>query len=101
MSKVPFTYREFWDVPRMIVCEIDGAEVLLDSEFDDSIDDYTPHYKVYLLPAELKPQSLKSWIDLPSKATTYLGKVPVSAIEFDKSKRKELETAPLAQLLGS
>jgi hypothetical protein len=99
MSKVPFIYREFWDVPRMIVCKVDQTEVLLDSEFDESIDDYTPQYKVYTLPAGLKPELLKSWVDLPSKASAYVGKIAVSAIEFDSTKRKEIEIMPLAPLL--
>ncbi len=99
MSKVPFIYREFWDVPRMIVCEVSGTKILLESEFDDSLDDYSLQYKVFLLPEGLEPASLKSWDELSSKAATYLGQIPVDVIEFDNSKRKELEFSPLAKLL--
>jgi len=36
---------------------------------------------------------------LPSPQARYLGSIPVSEIEFDASKRKELEVAPLLRLL--
>jgi hypothetical protein len=101
MPKVTFSYRDFWDVPRMIVCKVNGTEVLLDSEFDDSVDEHSSQYKVYILPTELNPDSLKSWTDLPSAAVSYLGTIPVSAIEFDLSRRKEIEIGPLVKLLRS
>lgn len=99
MAKVAFEYRDFWDVPRLIVCTVDGTEILLDSEFDESLEQYASHYKVYALPPELDSASMNAWADLPSSEATYLGSVPVSEIEFDPSRRKEIEVGPLLELL--
>ena len=99
MAMIQFEYRDFWDVPRFILCTVEGIELLLDSGFDDSLDEYPPEYKVYALPPELEPDSANSWAQLPSPKARYLGSIPVSEIEFDASKRKELEVAPLLRLL--
>ncbi|MGA2166787.1 MAG: hypothetical protein ABSG62_01160 [Terracidiphilus sp.] len=99
MPRVAFEYRDFWDVPRLIVCTVEGTEILLDSEFDESLEEYAAHYKVYALPPELVPASLTSCADLPSPEAIYLGSIPVSEIEFDPSKRKEIEVGPLLELL--
>jgi hypothetical protein len=99
MPKVAFEYRDFWDIPRLIVCTVEGTEILLDSEFDDLLEEYAPHYKVYALPPELDSDSTESWADLPPSQAAYLGSVPVSEIEFDPSKRKEIEVGPLLKFL--
>jgi hypothetical protein len=39
---VPFAYHAFWDVPRFIVCTVEGTEILLDASFDDELDEYVP-----------------------------------------------------------
>jgi len=99
MPKVAFEYRDFWDVPRLILCTVDGTAILLDSEFDDSLEEYAPHYKVYALPPEPDPDSSAPCAGLPPSRTMYLGSVPVSEIEFDPSKRNEIEVSPLLELL--
>ena len=99
MPRVAFEYRDFWDVPRLIVCTVDGVEILLDSEFDESLGEYADEYKVYALPPELEQGKLNSWADLPSPEASYLGSVPVSEIEFDPSKRREIEVGPLLEFL--
>jgi hypothetical protein len=99
MPRVAFEYRDYWDVPRLIVCTVEGTEILLDSEFDESLEEYAAQYKVYALPPELEPGSMNSWANLPSPEARYLGSVSVSAIEFDPSGRKEIEVGPLLDLL--
>ncbi len=49
-EKVPFNYREFYDVPHMIVLRRGESQILLESAFDEEIDDYSKSYKVFLLP---------------------------------------------------
>ena len=93
MSKVPFKYFAYWDVPRWIVCKPGGAEVLLASEFDQEPDDYPP----------IKfPQGWES--DGPAWKHTvqpnWIGQIRVDSIECDDSKRKELVDAPLIELLN-
>lgn len=99
MASAPFIYRDLWDVPRMIVCDVCETQILLDSEFDESRDEFSSEYKVYVLSKELKPGSIKSWIDLPEKALACLGRIPVSAIAFDLSRRKTLDATPIEALL--
>ena len=47
---LPIRYRDFWDVPRLIVVETEGRVLLLDSAFDDVLDEFSPEYTVYDLP---------------------------------------------------
>jgi hypothetical protein len=96
---VPFKYHAFWDVPRFIVCTVQGTELLLDAGFDDALDEYSPDYKVYVLPLDLDLKSLYTWPQLPSADSSYLGSIAVSSIEFDPTKRQELESGPLLELL--
>lgn len=99
MSKVPFDYSGFWDVPRFIRCKVEGTELLLESEFDDSMDDYSSDYKVYASPPGMESSALSGWAQEPSSKASYLGSIPVSEIEFDATKRNELEAEPLVKLL--
>lgn len=99
MPMIPFEYRDFWDVPRFILCTVDGTEILLDAGFDDSLENYASEYKVYALPPELDSGSLDSWAELPSAQVTYLGSIPVREIEFDASGREGIEIGPLLKLL--
>lgn len=96
-----FLYRDFYDVPRMLVCVVDGKKVLLDSPFDDASDDYSVDYYVYTLPRDLDVGSMKSWRELPSMATQFIGKLPIMSVQFDQSKRKEFKVAVLVDLLQS
>jgi hypothetical protein len=99
MPKVPFKYHSFWDVPRFIVCSVEGTELLLDASFDDALDEYAPDYKVYVGPPELDPASLYWWARSPASESSYIGSIPVNEIEFDSSKRQEIGTGPLLLLL--
>lgn len=99
MPKIEFEYRDFWEVPRLIVCTIDGVQLLLDSEFDESTDEYASEYKVYIMPPELPPEAASSWADPSLPQPKYLGSIPVSTLELDPTKRKELEAEPLRKLL--
>lgn len=51
---VPFRFVEFYDVPRSIVVRHRGRLFLLQSAFDDEIDNYPDRYSVYMLPSRLK-----------------------------------------------
>ena len=100
MPKIRFTYGGFYDVPRTIFCQVNGKEILLQSGFDDVLDDYEPEYRVYLLPAKREPGSTFSWDAFPLSEAVCLGTIPVASIEFDSSKRAELESEPLLDMLG-
>jgi len=94
---IKFAYREFYDVPRLIVVRRGAGTYLLDSPFDDAKDEYDTEYAVYLMP-ELNDSDLKGdWKRLKAKALRLLGKVPVSSIGFDKTRRKEMDADVLAR----
>lgn len=99
MSRIEFEYRDFWDVPRLLFCNLDGVQLLLDSAFDETTDEYAAEYKVYIMPPELAREEAESWADPSLPGPEYVGTIPVGAIEFDETKRKELEAGPLEQLL--
>jgi hypothetical protein len=99
-QRAKIVYREFYDVPRMLVLSHRGLKILLDCKFDESLDEYAPTYKVYLLPKEIDEHALQSWEALPGKATKFLGSVPVDQVNFDSSKRAEIETAVIDRLLA-
>lgn len=86
-------YRGFWDVPRMIFIRYNDKLYLFDSEFDDAIDDYSPFYKVYLMPDFNSEHliDLRSWENIHLKAIRKLGQVPVVSVKFDASLRKEID----------
>lgn len=82
----------------MIIVQRGVAKYLLVSSFDDQKDEYDSDYTVYLMPG-LKTSELKGdWEQLKAKALQLLGKIPVSDIRFDTTKRKEMDTSMLARL---
>lgn len=95
------TYRDFYDVPRMFIIRHRGMQLLFDCEFDESIDDYSDTYKVYVLP-DISDDGLRgSWEHLSEKSTQFLGLLPVTEVVFDPSMRGEVETKIIDNLLGS
>jgi len=99
MPMVAFEYRDFWEVPRLLVCTVNGIEILLDSEFDEATNDYAPNYKVYAMPPELDPDAPDASEELLLAEAEYLGSIPVDAIAFDATKKIEMDAAPLLELL--
>ncbi len=86
-----FEYREFYDVPRYVVIRHpDGRTLLLVSSFDCARDDYDDRYAVYLLPSDVD-LDIGSWADLPARALRLLGRVPVSEVRFDPTRRAEID----------
>ena len=100
-SRVKFAYRDFYDVPRMLVLRYRGLKLLMDSPFDGLSDEYSPVYSVYLLPAEVNEQELDSWVALPHLATQRIGEIPVDQVRFDPTKRVEIDTEAIDNLLDA
>lgn len=100
-DRVKIVYREFYDVPRMLIVSRRGLKLLLDSPFDESLDEYSPTYRVYVLPKEVDEHTLKSWEALPQMATKSLGEIPVDQVVFDASKRAEVDAGVIDRLLDS
>jgi len=89
-AKVPFIYREFHDVPRMILLQRGNVRILLESAFDTEADEYSDTYKVFVIPNISEEDPKGSWGALASTATRLLGEIPVNDLEFDTSRRKEI-----------
>ena len=97
--KANFIYREFYDVPRMFVVQHKGLQFLFESKFDEAADGYSEEYQVYLVSNISNTVLSGSWDKLPGQATKRLGKVQVKQVKFDSTKRKEVDTTILDDLI--
>ncbi|MDP1847588.1 MAG: hypothetical protein Q8K79_07340 [Solirubrobacteraceae bacterium] len=85
-------YGDFYDVPRCIVVERDGALYAFDCPFDEDIDDYRASYEVFRLPdsaRDIATQRSVPW-DEVLRLGERVGTVAVSTIRFDTTKRNSL-----------
>src|SRR5262249_33678805 len=92
MSKQPIKYFSFWDVPRTFVFEDSNKVYFLTSEFDDDLDEYPDDYEVFIISGvgDLSALSGKLVSPLPK---TYIGRVPISSVQFDESRRKYVDAS--------
>ena len=91
---VPFKYFEFWDVPRVITITYRDQHFLLESRFDEAIDDYDEKYAITLVAPGLEQRIMESsWIVLAEIERRPLGTIPVREVVFDETRRKSLEPA--------
>jgi hypothetical protein len=94
-------YRDFWDVPRIFLVSHHGKSFLFDCAFDETAEDYPNSYKVYIMP-ELSEDALAgSWQKLADRAVLFLGQVPVSKVQFDPSRRREIDAAVLDEFAAA
>lgn len=100
MSQAKIIYSGFYDVPLAFVVWHQGNQYLFVRDFDDDLDDYPEEYKVFVLPALSNDEIEKSWQNLEERATRYLGDIPVMKVSFDPTKRKEIDTSVIEQLLA-
>lgn len=97
--RVPFIYREFYDFPRMIILRRGDLRILLESAFDTEADEYSRTYKVFVLPNISEEDLNGSWEPLASTATSFLGEIPVNDLDFDPSRRQEMDPVLIDNLL--
>jgi hypothetical protein len=76
-------YREFWDVPRMVVATNESGTYLFHSRFDETLDEYIDHYEVHQLPPLSANELQGSWADLPSRSLKRLDDVPLRQLPFE------------------
>ena len=97
---IPFRYGGFWDVPRGILLRYCGKVLYLQSPFDDERDEYPDAYSVYLVPDAIGETVLSGdWKPLEQAALSFLGKIPISEVTFDSTKRKSLDFSCLRGIL--
>ena len=86
----PFQYRDFWDVPRVLVASYGNDFLLLSCRFDDELDEYLDTYEVYRLKEYDSTQFEGSWKGIEELASDQLGRIAVRDIEFDESRRRQI-----------
>jgi hypothetical protein len=92
----PFSYGRFWDVPRYIALRYKGKHFLLQSVFDEDLDEYPSEYSVYAAPAPADDsQPVCSSEFLSKMQTSCIGKIQIDQVTFDSTKRKELDASIL------
>lgn len=88
MTKI--IYREFYDYPRIVIFNYKKNQYLLDSPFDDNIDDYHDNYQIYLM-GKIPDKIINgSWENILKFKKAYLGQIPISEVQFDSTTRKEI-----------
>lgn len=96
----PILYREFHDVPRLVVVFLGRRRVLLDCAFDDRAEDYVDHYDVYRLPDGFVPPE-GGWESLATQTTGRLEAIPVRDVRFDPTKRRFVGREAIERCAGS
>lgn len=99
-GKVSFVYREFYDVPRLLILRYGNLQLLLESTFDSANDDYSTTYRVFALPDISENDLLGSWDRFSEKARRFLGEIPVRDLQFDPTTRQEVDTDALDRLMA-
>jgi hypothetical protein len=93
-----FIYREFHDVPRMILTSLNDQAYLLDSPFDEARDDYSPAYTIYEMPPLSTLDLSGSWEGLEKLALSVVGTCPVAHVDFDATRRAQIDLGMLHSL---
>ena len=95
---VSMQYRDFYDVPRLVVVEYATRSYLLDTAFNEGSDDYADYYTIYRLPNDAVAMLEKpSWEQLPSVGEE-MGRVRVKDVKFDQTKRQRLNPSLFRRL---
>ena len=96
----PFLWGYFYDVPRCISLRYRGQRFLLQSAFDEELDEYPTDYSVYIIP-ETADDSLPMCSPefLGNTPMDCIGQIPVDQVTFDPSMRKELDASFLDDLI--
>jgi len=97
----PFRYGGFYDVPRCLSLHYRGRRFLLQSAFDDQLDEYPTDYSVYLVPETADDsRQVCSPEFLSNTPMACIGKIPIDQVKFDASKRNELDASVLDRFVA-
>jgi hypothetical protein len=91
-------YREFYDVPRVFLVDWAGKSLLFDCLFDEELDDYPDSYTVYQVAAISPWESERAWPSPKDLGGRRIGKIPVSRVHFDSTRRSSIDSAVLDEL---
>lgn len=91
MTWLPIDYREFYDLPRLFAVRRSDGIYVFDCAFDAGIDDYEKFFSIYRL-EEDADLATPSWDDLIQKVSS-IGRVPVTDVRFDETRRQAIDEA--------
>ena len=101
---IPFRYGGFWDVPRYMLLRYRGKTLLLQSPFDDTLDEYPEVYSVYEVPDTISQSVLEgNWTLLKDADLRLVGEIAISTVIFDPTERRRLDSSchdPLFAIVG-
>jgi len=80
-------YRDFYDVPRIVVARQGEELFLFRSRFDDSNDEYVDYYEVYRMPVLAADELNGSWVGLEQRALAKLENIPLDGLPFSVTRR--------------
>jgi len=92
-------YRDFWDVPRIFLVVFDQSFFLFDCMFDPELEDFDDEYQVFVMPELGDADLAGSWKQLSEKSIRTLGKIKVSDVNFDETRRSFIDASAISQLL--
>ena len=100
-QRAKIQYRGFYDRPLAFVAEHRNKQLLFWLDFDELLDEYKSEYQVFMLADSTVRDliQLKSWENLRHQTTGYLGTVPVRNVQFDETRRKEIDVNAIDVLL--
>lgn len=98
MTRTRIIYSGFYDFPLAFVANHEGKQYLFCRDFDEALDEYPDEYEVFVLPNLSEEEIRQSWSFLTEKATTYIGKIHVNQIVFDRMRRSSIESDVLERL---
>jgi hypothetical protein len=84
-------YRDFYDLPRMIVARSDLGTFLFYSRFEGAADEYGGCYELYRMPSLSANELAASWEGLELRALERLSDLPVGDFPFDVARRAFLD----------
>lgn len=90
-TKAKIQYSGFWDFPLALTVRFENRLYVFVRDFDDVLDEYEDHYRVYLLPPLTDEEIQSAWLRIEDRATDYLGKVAVKDVRFDATHRQEID----------
>jgi hypothetical protein len=96
-----FEWGWFDDQPRCISFRYRGRLFVLQSRFDDDLEEYPDEYSVYVVPDSIDDSQPICTPEFLSKTPmACIGQIPVNQVTFDPSKRKELDASILDSLIA-
>ena len=96
---IAIRYGAFWDVPRTFHLRWHGIDLIFDSEFDESLDEYSPEYIVVRV-ASAPPEKGTSWATSIDSGVL-VGRMPVDRVRFDETRRRFVHRPSVESVLGT